>query len=280
MDNRMHAILPVRPMRPLLNLWTAAALVVPAIASAAPFWPEGDVDGAITAVANWGPDYLGARDRGVSLRPGFFLRWKRLSVSSGGGWASPRRDDDVRGLGLEVTRSDTYRISLGLRLDSGRQDSSSPALAGMGNIKRTVRARASAIWNFEPQWELRVAWTIDAFGRGGGNLVETKLQHDWPISSDLYLTSGVTVALGGPTYMQTYFGVTPEQAARSGYPVYEPDTSLRDLALFTSLRWDFSDDWVGTAGIGWTRMLGDAARSPLTQRRDAWSASAGIGWRF
>lgn len=251
-----------------------------ALAGAAGAAPVDDLDGAVTLVTQWGPEYLGARDRGVSLRPGAYVRWGRLSVSSGGGWASPRQDDELRGLGLELTRAENYRVSLGLRFDSGRQESSSAALAGMGDVKRTVRARLGASWRVNRHWELRLGWTVDAFGRGGGNLGEAKLQHEWALSPRLQLSSGASLSLAGDRYLQTYYGVTPEQSARSGYREFSPSMSLRDLTLYTSLRFGFGEDWVGTVGAGWTRMLGDAARSPLTQRREAWSTNAGVGWRF
>lgn len=267
-------------MRTTLALCTTAAALAAGAAHAAPWWPEGDVDGAVTLVSSWGPEYLGASKRGLSLRPGFYLRWGRVSVSSGGGWATPRRDDDIRGLGLEVSRSDHHRISLGLRFDSGRRESSSDALAGMGDVRRTVRARLSASWQPVPDWEFRAAWTVDAFNRGGGNLLETKVERDWTLNPNLHLSSGAQVTVGGPRYMQTYFGVTPEQSARSGYPVFEPSTGLRDLTLYATLRAELAEDWVATGGVAWTRVLGDAARSPLTQRKGYGSASAGLGWRF
>ena len=239
-----------------------------------------DLAGAVTLSVQSGPDYLGARDRGISVRPGFFVRWGRLSVSSGGSWAARREDTEVTGLGYDLARSDNFDASLGLRVDSGRSESDSPALAGMGNTKRTIRARVGAEWRFAPRWQLSGSWTIDAFGRGGGNLGELRLRHDWPLTPMLTLSSGAALTVAGDRYMQTYFGVTPEQAQRSGYAVYSPSLGLRDLQLFTALRYELGDHWVLTGGPGLTRVLGPAARSPLTQKKQSWTLSAGAGYRF
>lgn len=266
-------------MKPSL---VACSLVVlmPVAAAAAEATDERRLDGALTLQVQRGPDYIGARDYGVSVRPGFFLRWGRLSVSSGGGWASVRREGDVRGLGLQLQRSETLEVSLGLRSDSGRNETSSDALRGMGDVKRTLRARIGATWHFAPDWRLNVGWTVDAFDRGGGNLIETKIERDWQLTPRLKLTTGSALNLGGPEYMRTYFGVDAEQSRRSGYRLYEPGTSLRDLQLYSALRADIGDNWVGLLGLGYSRVLGDAADSPLTQRAQAWSMGAGIGWRF
>lgn len=236
--------------------------------------------GAITLIAQHGPDYLGANKSGTSIRPGLYLRWGRVSVSSGAGWAARRQDSQTRGLGIDLASTEAFDISLGLRSDSGRDEDSSPALAGMGDVKRTIRARIGGTWRFAPDWEFSAGWTIDAFNRGGGNVIETKVQHDRALSPRLHLTSGVSLNAGGPRYMQTYHGVNAEQAARTRYPQYSPGTSLRDLQLFTSLRADIGDDWVGVIGIGFTRTLDAVTDSPLTTRPNAFSMSAGLGWRF
>jgi outer membrane scaffolding protein for murein synthesis (MipA/OmpV family) len=55
---------------------------------------------------------------------------------------------------------------------------------------------------------------------------------------------------------------------------------LRDVQLYTSLKADVGDDWVLSVGAGLGRVLGPAARSPLTQRRNSWSVSGGAGYRF
>lgn len=266
-------------MKPTLAVLVLFALL-PVAGAAAAASTAADFDGAITLVTQRGPDYLGSRDYGASVRPGFYLRWRRVSVSSGGGWAAIKSDYDVRGLGIELTRSERFHASLGLRFDSGRNESDNAALAGLGDVKRTIRARIGATWHFTPEWQFGAAWTIDAFGRGGGNLVEVKLLQELPLSSRLNLTTGATLTAGGPVYMRNYFGVDAEQSARSGYPEYQPGTSLRDLQIYTTLRADIGQDWVGLFGVGYSRALGDVVNSPMTQRTTAWTMTAGAGWRF
>jgi MipA family protein len=253
----------------------AAVLSLPA--QAAGLTPD---DAALTLSVQHGPDYIGSRDNGTSARPGFYIRWGRLAVSSGGSWAARRQDTDLQGLGIDLSHSERFDLSLGLRVDSGRDEASSPALQGMGDVKRTVRARLSAEWRYAHGWQLGAAWTVDAFGRGGGNLGELRLKHEWPLSHRLTLSSGASLYLAGDRYLQTYFGVTPEQSARSGYAVYNPSLGLRDVQLYTSLKADVGDDWVLSVGAGLGRVLGPAARSPLTQRRNSWSVSGGAGYRF
>lgn len=261
---------PVPRWLPALGL----AFVLPQAAVAA------DWSGAVTLVGLWGPEYQGARDAGFSARPGFFVRYGRVSLSSGGGFAARREDAELRGLGIELAHDDRFDLSLGLRTDGGRSESDSPGLAGMGDVKRTLRARIGGTWRFAPGWQLSGNWTVDAFNRGGGNLADLKLQHDWQLTPQLSLSSSAAVSVGGDRYMQTWFGVTAEQSARSGYAEYDPRLGLRDLSLAMSLKAEVGHHWVFIGGPGLTWMLGPAAKSPLVQRRLNWSASAGVGYRF
>lgn len=263
------SLLAVRRCLPALGLLTALS-------------PAGAAEwsGAATLVGRYSPDYLGARESGYSLRPGLFVRYGRITVSSNAGFAVRREDAELRGLGIDLAESDDFDVSLGLRVDRGRNESRSPALAGMGDVKATLRLRVGGSWRFTPQWQVQGNWTLDAFGRGGGNVVDLKLQHDWTLMPRVELTSSAAVTIGGERYMQTWFGVTPEQSARSGYPVYSPKLGVRDLTLTASVKTELGDDWVFIGGPGYTRMLGPAARSPLVQRRSAWLLSAGVGYRF
>jgi MipA family protein len=237
-------------------------------------------DAAVTLVASHGPDYLGARESGIGVRPGLLVRYGRVSLSSGAGFAARRQDVELQGLGIELAHSDQFDLTLSLRNDSGRSESDSAALAGMGDVKRTVRLRVATTWHFLPQWYVKGAWTVDAFGRGGGHIGEVKLQHSRMLTPTLELTSGASLNVAGATYLRTYYGVTPEQSARSGYPVYTPGSGLRDIGLFARLKAELGHHWVLVGGTGYSRLLGPAADSPLAQRPSAFTFSAGIGYRF
>lgn len=268
---------------PRLRAATAAAFGLAAFAAAGDAraqllqMPDG---GAVTLVMTRAPEYLGARTQGHSVKPGLFLRWGRVTVSSGGGFAASRRQGESRGFGYDVRRGDHLDISLGLRFDGGRDEGDSAALAGMGDIKRTLRARISAEWRFAPDWKLLGGWTVDLFNRGGGNLGEATLRRDFHYGDRYSVGVGGTVTIGGDRYLQTYFGVTPEQSQRSGYPVYTPKFGLRDVSTFVSGRAEIGDDWVAIAGIGYTWLLGPAADSPLAQRDHYFGMSLGVGYRF
>jgi MipA family protein len=239
------------------------------------------VEGAIGAVLSYGPEIPGSAQYGSSWSPIGYIRYGRITVSKGAGGLVNRRSDDLlTGLGLNLVDQERRRISVSLRLDRGRDESASRALRGLGSVPTTVRVRAVGTWQFDGGWRTSLSWTVDAFNRGGGNLADLNLGYERHVAPRTVWTASARLAVGGPRYMQTYYGVDQAQSQSSGYPVYEPGLGLRDLQLGLGLRTDLGPHWSAQAGLNLMRLLGPAARSPIVQQVNGFGASAGLAWRF
>ncbi|WP_425260798.1 MipA/OmpV family protein [Rubrivivax sp. RP6-9] len=238
-----------------------------------------DWEGALGAILRYGPEYPGSDLRGTSASASFFVRYRRFSISNGGGFVTRRADDVLRGVGLDLSRSERTRVGLQLRLDRGRNDGSSAGLEGLGDVRATLRARLAATWRLGG-WRVGGGWSVDALGRGGGNLGDFGIAHEQRLSPDTVWNWGVTLTAAGDRYMQSYFGVTEAQAARTGYPVYDARAGLRDIALALGMRSELTPRWVAIGGYSRSRLLGPAADSPLTIERNTWGLSGGLAWRF
>lgn len=237
-------------------------------------------EGAIGLSLQSQPEYAGASRREFKLEPVFFLRYGRFSLSNGGGFATRRSDDALRGLGVDMVQSDRLRVHLSARFDGGRKEDTSAEFAGLGDIRPTVRARLSASLRLTGPWRAGATWSFDALGRGGGNHGDISVGWERRLTPATQLNLGLGLSLAGDRYMQTYFGISPEQAARSGRPQYEPSAGFRDIAASASLRHELDRDWTVLVGLTASRLLGPAADSPLSRKPGAWSASAAAAWRF
>ncbi|MEO5734404.1 MAG: MipA/OmpV family protein [Rubrivivax sp.] len=271
----------------LIGFWGCALLSVGAVRAQAVDTPlsasvgtDRKWEGAIGLNTGWRPEYSGSRRQVLKLSPGFFLRYGRFTVTNSSGFVTRRADDVERGLGLDLTRSDRFRANLALRFDAGRSEDTSGALKGVGDIRPTVRVRAAATYRFDGPWRLGASWSVDAFGRGGGSFGDITGAWESRIAPTTVLTVGSSLAAAGDRYMQTYYGISPQQAARTRYAAYEPSAGLRDAALFTNVRHDIGNDWIVLGGVSLTRLLGPAADSPLTTRKTVYGLSAGLAWRF
>ena len=79
---------------------------------------------------------------------------------------------------------------------------------------------------------------------------------------------------------QSFYGITSGQSATTGLPVYSAGSG----PLYTSggLLWgaDLSRQWIVVGNLEARRLHGDAARSPLAERRSNHYASASLAYRF
>ena len=263
--------------------WVAGvlcALAAPATAQTAATPPSDRFEGAVGLMAAWRPESSGADRHSLSLVPAGFIRYGRITISGAGGFTT-RRDDDVeRGLTASLIQRQNFKLGLSLRYDNGRRESSSTALTGMGDIGRTVRARVLMRWMPDEHWTLSASSSLDALGNGGGYVSDVGLAREWRLSPRSTLQLGAAVTFAGDRYLQTWYGVTAEQSLRSGYPEYEPEEGMRDVAAGLTLRTEFSREWAGFVGFSASRLVGAAARSPLVKQPGSWTASSGLVWRF
>lgn len=237
-------------------------------------------EGAIGLLTAYGPEYGGAQRSSWRFRPAGFVRYGRITISGGGGFTT-RRDNDVeQGLAATLLERRTLRVSLSGRWTNGRQDTDSGALAGMGDIQGTVLARLRVRWEPHGPWRYSLAVNTDALGHGNGWLAELGVSREWRLDPATRLQFGSGVAYGSGTYMQSWYGVTPAQAQRSGYAVYTPGSGLRDVSAGLTLRHELGPHWGSYIGAAVSRQIGAAADSPLVQRPGGWSMGGGLVWRF
>lgn len=240
-------------------------------------------DAAIGFIASYAPEYAGSDRWSLGLQPGGWVRWGRLSIASRSSFVV-RSGEPVSGSGLRLDLSpgERLRVGLSLRQDSGRQESDSADLRGLGDVRPTLRVRLSASYPMDG-WRAGGSITADALGRGGGELAELTVSRGVPLAMLAPRLSGsasASLSYGSARYMQAYYGITVEQSARSGYPVYVPGAGLRDMALAFGLRWELDGPWVLFGGASASRLIDKAATSPLTRERNSWALSTGVAYRF
>lgn len=237
-------------------------------------------EGAIGLILSYEPEFSGGSNSKIKPNLAGFIRYGRFTVTGAGGFTTRRQDDVERGLDAELVRRDKVRINLALRFDPGRQASDSDELAGMGDIKRTVRARLGVRWEPVPNWQLSAALSSDILGREGGYTTSFGVSRNFPLTSTQRLVVGAGLSAAGDRYLQTWYGVTSSQSATSGYPVYTPRSGLRDVGVGVTWREEINSDWAAFVSTSASRLLGPAADSPLVTRPTGWGVSAGIARRF
>ncbi len=257
--------------------WLALAQTVPQ--AEAPL-PKTDIEGAIGLLATYEPSYSGSPDMHVKPEPVFFLRWGRFMATNAGVFVTRRDDQVMRGVSADLVRREDLRVNLALRVDNGRDSGDSDRLAGLEDVRSTVRGRLSLQWRPAANWSVTSALSPDLLGRGGGLVADAGVSRAWALGPGSRLTLGASVHAADARYMRSYYGITPGQAAQTGYAAYAPTAGWRNAGLSLSWRREFAERWVGYTALSATHLMGPAAASPLTRQVDSWALSAGLAWRF
>ncbi len=134
---------------------------------------------------------------------------------------------------------------------------------------------------------LDASWDIN--GAHEGMVIEPSVTYFTPLSRGIAASLSLSAEHGDGKFMDYYYTVTPAQSTASGLPAFDPDGGGWTKAggnLLVGFDLDGNLENGGLALMlvgGYTRMLGDAKRSPFTSVRgdaDQWIGALGIGYTF
>jgi outer membrane scaffolding protein for murein synthesis (MipA/OmpV family) len=183
------------------------------------------------------------------------------------------------GASADLIESDRVSLALGLRFDNGRSSSDDPALAGLPDIRRTLRARLNGSVRLGGGFSTNLAYSTDLLGREGGAQIGWGLGYGWAPWQAARASVGIGATWADKRYMQTYFGIAPDVALRIGRTAFTPGASIVDVNAGAVLRVPLGPRWSLTTGLALSQLQGDAAGSPLTRKAFGATASVALAWR-
>ena len=92
------------------------------------------------------------------------------------------------------------------------------------------------------------------------------------------LTLGPRIDLGSSRFNKTYFGITPAESAASGLAAYRPGGGVYGAGLQFGATYQISENWGVTGTASYTRLVNDAADSPIVQqgKKNQFGVSVGV----
>lgn len=226
------------------------------------------------------PSYAGSSSMQWKLRPLWTIKRGRFRLSGArSSGLLGRPGEDGSGASAELVETPLWRIGASLGIDSGRSSADDPRLAGLPDLRRTLRGKVYAHRDLSRDWGLSMNHSQDLLGRGGGATAGLDLGYGRWLAPGLRGSVGGGLTWADARYMRAQFGIAPEVAQRAGREAFEPGAGLRDMHLGANVQWAVSGAWFGFAAVGTTRLMGDAAQSPLTTRRNGGSVAVGLAWR-
>ncbi len=215
------------------------------------------------------PRYLGDDEYRSQAFPSF-------SAYSSQGWFASVNN----GIGWNFGNGKTVDYGVRLTYDLGRNESDSPRLFGMGDVK--ARPEIGGFFNYDLTRSLTLK-TSARYGSGTDNdglLIDTALNFGFSLIEGTFGVIGLSATYANAGYMRSYFGVTPAQSLSSGYATYTPEASLRNTSLNFSLFSSFTKEWSGFATVGLARLQGDARQSPIGIKPNYGTFTFGASYKF
>lgn len=99
---------------------------------------------------------------------------------------------------------------------------------------------------------------------------------------DTFVSFDLQTSWADADYTRTYFGIAPEDAARSGLSAYRPGSGFRDIGAGISAGHYFDRHFGVIGRLGASYLIGDAADSPVTDQGRRLQPLAGLtlSYRF
>ena len=139
----------------------------------------------------------------------------------------------------------------------------------MGDIE--PRAEAGVFFNYFPTPEVFLTSSL-RYGAGNdhnGMQIDLGAGYAKQLAPQWRAAVGVAATWVNGDYMQAFFGVTPQQAAASGYAAYSAGAGLRDVRVNASLTYFIDARWsvTGALTVSRCRATRATARSSSRARR-------------
>lgn len=235
-------------------------------------WKDWDI--TIGAGGIYGPVSPGVDEYETSVLPYVDIEYKERFFIKG-----------QYGIGAYLFKSDAgpeYAIGAALGYDGGRdEDDASEQLEGLGDIDGSAEAVVFAELELGPvEVGLEMAQGLNSDGHDGFR-AELSASMDKMVTDRLMLGAGPFITYGDGQYIESYYGVTPEQASNSArYDAYDTDAGFDSYGLEVTARYMMTDHWSLTGVASYTRLMGDAKDSPIVDDSGFWGGGAFMSYTF
>jgi MipA family protein len=218
------------------------------------------VGGALGAA----PDYVGSNDYTLGIAPAAKVyfdaseRYVRLIATE---------------LSANLLDSKTWSFGPLLNYRFGRSDVGDEVVKRMDDLDGAVELGGVGGWTWvgpsDPRQRLNLSlqYQHDVSGTHDGYLITPAVRYWHPVSRPVTISVGVSTTYGSKNYTSKYFDVTPADSARSGLPVFTASSGIRDVRISPVMIYSLSQQWHLSAGLIYSRLVGDAADSPIVATR-------------
>jgi outer membrane protein len=251
---------------PLLLILSCASANCLAQVPAANSMPDGSKDMYVGAVLDVMPTYEGSGQLDERLRPGFQVEW------SNGVFVSASQ------LGMHLSQTPGIEYGPLMTLSLSRPEYLSPNTAVLGDWMTSIGGFFKYDLGENLQLSTDLMYNVGQFRGGAFGNLDLRKYTDIAAHHSLSLWAGLTWV--NRDYAEAQFGVTGQQSAVSGFPIYSPGAGVSDVHAGINWHWSLSSSWMLNSGLYASRLTGSVANSPTISGPFNVTVFSGFAYRF
>jgi outer membrane scaffolding protein for murein synthesis (MipA/OmpV family) len=160
----------------------------------------------------------------------------------------------------------------------GKRDAGdSNELEGMKDVDWSLEAGLGVAYRYD--WLRGFVEVRQGFNGYSGQVAEFGFDVIGNPTEKMEVMVGPRAGWGSDDYMQTYFGITAKEAAKSPNfdRAYDASAGFSTVGVAANASYDLSDKLTLRVRGGWDRLIGDAGNSPLVKEGSANQFYGGVG---
>lgn len=198
----------------------------------------------------------------------------------------------IDGARWQLPLSGPFGIALLAGYDGGRDEEvktlsgRNKRLKGMGDLDGALEAGIELSYKFDPFHAFVKGMQATKARRYGDEdlghtaYVDLGVAAVYSLSEALTLSSDLSTTWANSGYQRGYFGVTQQQAQQTSFAAYRPGSGFKQVTLNGALNYQWTPEIAFQAGAGIYTLLGDAAKSPIVEKKVAGVAFLGASYSF
>jgi outer membrane scaffolding protein for murein synthesis (MipA/OmpV family) len=198
----------------------------------------------------------------------------------------------IDGARWQLPLSGPFGIALLAGYDDGRDEEvktlsgRNKRLKGMGDLDGTLEAGIELSYKFDPFHAFVKGMQATKARRYGDEdlghtaYVDLGVAAVYSLSEALTLSSDLSTTWANSGYQRGYFGVTQRQAQQTSFAAYRPGSGFKQVTLNGVLNYQWTPEIAFQAGAGIYTLLGDAAKSPIVEKKVAGVAFLSASYSF
>lgn len=208
------------------------------------------------------PDYEGSDD--YEAQPALFGRytWASGRFVDLGGSNSAGRAASLRANLISESMSSVWRFGPVFQFRPERDDVDDNRVDRLNKVDNAFELGAYGGFSTGP-WSANLTFAADVSDEHEGYVVTLDGGYAWKLDDKLRLTFRAAATYADSDYMDTYFSIDADDAARGGLPVFDADSGMKDVGLKIAASYRINQSWGLLGSVSYFRMLGDAEDSPV-----------------